>query len=397
MFEKVVIHRSVEGPAVSIGDIAEALLFYQSVHLVLDYASLSGLIDAIDMVGVLSLLARDNVSAVYVEEMLATHTRTATNGQEFHGFCAITVGGDRSSPRQKSKKERLAYLLQRKGHHRGDALRLAERFFNVVPFKTLSSDYFIKGGIPEAARADLDDSNYVLEAVRQYGSATGVEEIENADRVGIDQTEVGFRILSNLDFKALNSRRTARDLSVGQISEASALCPILDARAAIVLASHYGGEFVTSDRISKIVRMRYGELLKRTGISTEELRVLHDVTLPEYPHVREVINSGSRSFDEFLLLLDKSRKFRSWIKSVNPDAKLAHEYLKSITADSWFAKFPVKSVRYALTTAVSMVHPGIGAALSAGDSLLLDKLVRGWRPSHFVEGHLRPFLGKEKA
>jgi hypothetical protein len=47
MFEKVVLHRSAEGPAISIGDIAEALLFHQNLPLVLDYSSFSSLIDKV--------------------------------------------------------------------------------------------------------------------------------------------------------------------------------------------------------------------------------------------------------------------------------------------------------------------------------------------------------------
>jgi hypothetical protein len=31
-------------------------------------------------------------------------------------------------------------------------------------------------------------------------------------------------------------------------------------------------------------------------------------------------------------------------------------------------------------------------ALSAGDTFLLDKLLKGWKPNHFIEGPLRQFL-----
>ncbi len=395
MFEKIVLHRSAEGPAITMGEIAEALLFYQNVHLVLDYSSLSSLIDNIGMTGILSLLTRHNVSAVYVEEMLATHTRTAPGGEQFHAFGAFRLEGNQPNTKPRSKKERLAELLIRKAYGRGDALRLAERFFNRAPLKLLSSDYFIKGGIPEAARGDLTDAEYISDAVREFARAAGLKEGAKNVRASIFNTPDGFRFLSNIDFDAVNSRRKAVDPTVDLITEASALCRILDARAAIILASHYGGEFFTSDQISTIVRLRYSELLRRTGIGAEELRELHDVTLPNFPRVREIINSGARSFDEFLALLERSQKFRNWIGGVNPDAKLVHEYLREVTSEGWIASSPSKLVRYAIATAVSVAAPVLGAVLSAADSLLIDRMIRGWRPSHFVEGQLKPFVGRE--
>ena len=49
MFEKIVLKRSIDGPPISLGELAEALLFYQNVHLVLDHSTLSHLIESIRM------------------------------------------------------------------------------------------------------------------------------------------------------------------------------------------------------------------------------------------------------------------------------------------------------------------------------------------------------------
>ncbi len=67
MFEKIVLRRSDKGLALSAGELAEALLFYQNVHIILDYGSLSGLISQIGMPAIVSLVSRPNVSAIYCE------------------------------------------------------------------------------------------------------------------------------------------------------------------------------------------------------------------------------------------------------------------------------------------------------------------------------------------
>jgi hypothetical protein len=48
---------------------------------------------------------------------------------------------------------------------------------------------------------------------------------------------------------------------------------------------------------------------------------------------------------------------------------------------------------FAVSTFTSPVVGAVAAtALSAGDAFLLDKLLKGWKPSHFIEGPLKQFL-----
>src|SRR5579862_2034433 len=112
MFEKIILRRSEGGPALTLGEIAEALLFYQNVHLVLDYGTLLALVESLGMGGLLSLLARDNVTAVYTEEMLATKTE-ANILEDLHTLVAFMVSGDQTTGDIASRRGRLEYLLQK--------------------------------------------------------------------------------------------------------------------------------------------------------------------------------------------------------------------------------------------------------------------------------------------
>jgi hypothetical protein len=62
---------------------------------------------------------------------------------------------------------------------------------------------------------------------------------------------------------------------------------------------------------------------------------------------------------------------------------------------------PAKSVRWLLFNAAGLAlaavtSPAAGAAvgvgLSAADTFLLDKLLKGWKPNQFVEGPLKEFI-----
>lgn len=75
MFESIVLRRAENGLTISAGQIAEALLYYQSVHLVIDRGTLLGLIRTVGPARLMSLLQRPGFSAVHCEESLATFTQ----------------------------------------------------------------------------------------------------------------------------------------------------------------------------------------------------------------------------------------------------------------------------------------------------------------------------------
>jgi hypothetical protein len=396
MFEKIVLRRSQSGSVLTLGEIAEAMLFYQNVHIIIDYGALHALIDTIGMRGLLGLLARKNITATYTEEMFATNTQTIGN-RHLHNFTAFTVSGDRETGHIKSKQKRLEYLLHKKGHSWKEARTFAERFRKRVPTQTFGGNYFVTGGIPKAVAADISQFGYFEAAMRQICRHTaGLESYADTGKFEVVPQQGGFEIWTNIDFDAVNARRKMLDLGPEQITEARLACNFLDASSDIVLAAHYGGEFYTSAISSDVVRLRYAQLLRRVGISATELSELRDVVLPEYPTIRETINGRARTFDEFLTLLDKSQKFREWIQGLNPDAKVAHEYVQSITAEGWMASVPAKLVRYALASDIGLVGPTSGLIAGAADSFLLDRISRGWRPSHFIDGKLKPFLGEQQ-
>ena len=159
MFEKVVLRHSDAGSALTIGELAEAILFYQNVHLVLDYGSLVGLVAKIGMPDLLSLLSRPNISAVYCEENPAT--RTESQGAiSSHEFIAYMLSGNQEVGQLTSRKKRLEFILERQGYPKKQARRLVERFRRLVPIKKLSDNYFIEGGIVKAAWSDINEPEF---------------------------------------------------------------------------------------------------------------------------------------------------------------------------------------------------------------------------------------------
>jgi hypothetical protein len=116
--------------------------------------------------------------------------------------------------------------------------------------------------------------------------------------------------------------------------------------------------------------------------------------------IREAVNSGERNFDDVLRLVNAGAKFKEWLKKGSQDAELVKEYCREVTRAEWAEKLPPKTARWAIfaaagTAAGILLSPLAGAAvgigLSAGDSFLVDKLIKGWEPNQFVNGPLKEF------
>lgn len=395
MFEKIVLRRSESGPPLTPGELAEALLFYQNVHIVLDFASLNNLIAAISMPTLLAVLSRKNVSAVYCEETLGIQT-VDLGGIKTHSFVAFFYSGDKEVGVLKSRKKRLEYMLIKKGYDKKVAMRYVERFRSLVPIRKLTSDYFVTGGVINAAWDDILDNNFVHEAARcSLIKLVGSNNVPKEFQYEIYGHKQNFTIVTDIRFDDLNDWIKACTPEASELTPSRLSEHLLSARADVMLAAHYGGEFYTSDLNSEIVKLRFAELLKRIGLEKAELEVFKEMIIPEGRSVREVVNADERSFGDFLILLDKSQKFRDWVSGVNPDEKLVRAYMQDVTSKGWINKLPTKTLRYILGDLVGLVEPIAGAAISAADSFLLEKILGGWRPNHFVEKKLRPFVDEE--
>ena len=239
MFEKIVLRRSENGAALTAGGLAEALLFYQHVHLVLDEGSIRGLLQSLGAPTLLSILNRPNVSATHCPEMLAVHS---TNGVfKAHTFVAFRIAGSKESGPIKSKREQFEVMTVREGLTPPEAKRFSKRFFDVVETKSLESGHFIEGGVIAAAREEIIlDDRFVQEAVRRIYCDLSGETAPPPDLYfKIQSDDKGLYVFTNIDFDRLTKRVQAKRPDAGAITDSWILSDILNACSDAILAGHY--------------------------------------------------------------------------------------------------------------------------------------------------------------
>ena len=135
--------------------------------------------------------------------------------------------------------------------------------------------------------------------------------------------------------------------------------------------------------------------LRRSKLNLDSRRQFTEVVLPDAPSLAGIIDSGERSIDDFLGLLDRAARFKDWLKTVNTDEDLIHTYMRDISSEGWIQQLPAKCLRYVLTLALDATNPVVGLVSGFVDNFVVEKLFSGWRPNHFVSGKLSPFVQRQ--
>jgi hypothetical protein len=209
----------------------------------------------------------------------------------------------------------------------------------------------------------------------------------------------GYFIDSNLDFTAIN-REYHRSISAthSSIGEAFLLSGILEAIADLQVGAEYLAEIATNRKSSSILQQRSERILAKHARSTAEISAFQEMELGNGNAIRDALNSGERTFADFLDILEKGERFKTWLRGRNPDEVLTAEYYKAATAETWIEKLPTKTLRWAIFAGLGLaagheLSHGLAAAtelgLGAGDAFVLDKILKGWKPNQFIEGPLK--------
>lgn len=111
MFDSIVIYRNSRniGPPIEKGLLAETLLFYGNVHLLLNRGTLSGLWTDIGTSGIERLLERPEVRFSYMRENFGT-IGTGPPGLRSYNYAIFEIGG--TQKRRLSKQEELEQILE---------------------------------------------------------------------------------------------------------------------------------------------------------------------------------------------------------------------------------------------------------------------------------------------
>jgi len=392
MFESVVLKTGERDASLTLGAIAESLLFYQHTRLMIGPGSLIGLAKSGAFSDVLKLIKKGRVKAVHCEEVLCTISNPLGALQVYDFGTTMMIG--HKEERGRNRAERIEISLRVHGIDPRLATTYAKQFVDLVPKRSWLKDDYLKGGILPAARADALDVP-TLRGLIAAGLAAIPGGYDPGNDLEVDpvKTDLGYFLFTNIDFVGINKRRASLVPAMEPVTLAHILNLVLDSRADMHVAAFYGGDFVTSTESSALVRWRQKHLFDAADRNLDARQQFQQLVLPDYPNIGAVIDRGERSWSEFEKLLDKAAKFKVWLADTNPDQQLAEQYIQALKKDTWADRAPAKFTKYLFSLGTGLLDPTAGVVSGAADAFLVDKFVRGWRPNHFVDDKLKPFLG----
>jgi hypothetical protein len=389
MFDSITVNTQTGSDAPDIGLLAETLIFYDRVNLIVGPVHPTSLLRVCghDLLG--DLFDMSALSMTYVENHSGIRTTNAGTPHETHHF--VTFG----SPSQLLQNILPATLKELIGKE-GKARRVSESLKRHVA--VLSHPQSIN----DRSLDDASSGDHVT------FSAAGVlrflvPEYELPDPFQFEVLRDGaeLRVVTNIDFSVVNAFYHSRvDPKHSVITPAFLLSYIHSATADLEIAASANSEIALSPAGLRIVTDRIESLVRRTQSETS-ISAFQDFIFDDGRAIREAVNHGNKSMKDVADLVVKAREFKAWVKSKPEDADLRKAYLAEVSRLGWSEKLPQKTSRFAIFGAVStalsfLATPAIGAVaglgLSAVDYFLVDRLANGWKPNQFVQGPLADFV-----
>jgi len=377
-----------------VGRILEALLYYRRVHLVLDMQSFSGLAMALGLERLRILLKHDDITATFTGEFPAVVGSSKGTMTVHRSVFGKLLGDDPDDERPL----KLAFnMLKHQARFQGLKIRDLQPVLSLV---SLSSYDKMLGGQNhvEARFFSLATDNQTLRIALAMEAELTARDYDQSAIANLQIEAHNFDgeilILSDVEPHVLVGRDS--DFGWGNVLNA-----LQDYAIDATISQRQSTDLVGSSETRDLAIHRIDLSLQRAHRSAEQIEGFQNVVFEGAGGLADAYNRGVISFEDALRLIDKSTKFREWLVGLSPDANVLTEYHAAIAKDGITDKLPAAAVRFAFFTVsgagidVLTGGGGIGTAagvsLSAFDTFVIDKLLKGWRPNMFVEAAKRSF------
>lgn len=388
MFEiSTIISPISEDGKFDIARLLDAMLYYQKIEFLVDARAFCGLWDIMSADDVESLLTHPSIEAKITSEMPVVSNREIA-GFEFHIPAFVTHRGNKQHPIDKKDTARsLAYAIAGDGflHINSRVNKIVKRVGDTrygKIFKDFDGVSYFKDLV-----SDRESLRIFLSAFAKSRNLNINKELLNIFESNSYFGENGYSLHSNVSLDDLfpNGGGVKWQNIMPFINDYEISLRFSQIRSSDIICDSVNS-FVSSQRLD-LSLMR---ALRSRDCQTAFEEFVFDGARP----FGKAYAKGDISLKDALDTIDKTSKFREWLRGLPVDAEIVKEYHKAISKDTWLDKLPGKFARFSLFTGAGvfadiMMAGGLGTisglSLSAIDSFVIDGIVRGWRPSNFVD------------
>lgn len=396
MFDSILIKQNkISDSKVDLGLMCESLLFYGKTNFLLDIFT-----------------AKQFVQSVGLEKLKEYTERGIIKLYFRNGALAPAVFGSKLNSKQYSpfvvaQSEAFDLSEHVNGGFKELGFSEAETKLKTRDFLDLCNPLSYNKGFQDQLSSEWEDETLLTTQMRAYIKLylphldlTNLK-VEIKDKTFSPLGGNSYSFHSNYDLHELNSKYSEVIPQNTLLTWESFLIYLMESSGDIHLASNLNTEIYTDPLHLPFISNRIDELLNKIHKNQTQISSFQSIVLDDYRPIRDIINSGEKNFSDFEAVLDNSFDFRDWLEKVEEDTSIVKAYYEEISKESWLNKKPVKAARFGIFTGLGIVGDilaggiPIGSAItSMSDNFLLPKLINGWKPNHFIDGNVKPFLNE---
>jgi hypothetical protein len=402
MFEGV----TITSDNIDEGAIAEALVYYGQVHVVLSRGGLQKIAKSFGHRNLVRLVDAGNLKLSFEQSSYAVHTNSAPF--RTHDFGVVALAATVDGRKIRNPGDEIEEMFEREF----GKSKTTKVFAKDITDRILVPK--VRDEILKSVRQDVLDSEYITRACAAWLKIMVPEyELPKQFIVETADTGKGFVFVSGLNFEEINKfyhRRISPEHS--SVTDSYLLANLVGVRKELSFSAGSNSDIWLSAGSAAMLKEKTKELIRRTTKSRKDIDIFHDVEF-EGKKFREVVNSGEKTIDDLIafLELEDTRRFKAWLLSQSDSQMLIKEYHRTLFEKTgWMQRLPTKLVKLVVFAGLGAVidanigsmglatvaATGLGMAsnilVGASDEFLLSRIGNGWKPTQFVETPAHDFL-----
>lgn len=400
MFESITIHRRNDGqanPSFSLGHICECMFFYKEVNIVCTRLELEYLIKGVDLQDFITSLENKNLNIFLNREsfgappladrrfgyMIVNKMGGSLESEVYKGFHNIYHNSTKAI---RGQQLLLSFISEYK--YQED---LIDDFVTYEDFSKLVLRTVIRKLVPD----------YPIPAhliFRMHASERG----SSVQEYVLNKV---YDVETNFDFSEFERDLSRHGYEFTQGFMVQFAINIIGAVLDLGLAAGFSSELALEDMSAQILQAGMESLSIEGREGQKEIISFQENVIDPLPSISTAINTGERSFSEFIRLLKKSEKFKAWLNSRNFELGLVNQYIHENELSKFTDSEDVSVIKYLyskvgsglLAATIPLPEPGALIAGYAAKKIvesIMDKL-NYWRPNQFVNSSFKGFVSKK--
>lgn len=389
MFENAaIISPGTTDGKLNVGRVLDAMLYYKKVEFIVDQRSFSHLWRSLGPDGVYDLLSHPSLRCKITPEMPVIQTEDRNGVVSHRPQFMSHAGRDEFRISDRDTVSKLAFGISEQEFRqiRPKVKKLVQRVGD-TRYRKLFEPLPIKGDLFKDLISDSETMRLFLRSYAHYHGAHCNEILLQNLKVTVYDTPFGFVITSNIPPTAIIK---------GHLGEGwQSLLPMIhDYQLDLRFAQSRSADLICGQVSASISSQRLDLSLNRATRAEQTITAFEQFAFSSARPFGKSFEEGAISLKDALQVIDKTAKFREWLSGMPVDVNLVEEFNRAVSKETILDKLPGRISRFSVFTGAGVVIDTLGAGglgtavgigLSAVDSFVVDSMLKGWRPSNFVD------------